>query len=267
MGVFAGKAKTFPYHVDGLAYYPDMEAVTRELTDIESKDTDSGKMALSVHGSLKERADPYSLYHKVPASFNDPISVYFVLDVIVNSQRGIYLRPAYVTAFLREHIGQFYWSTGVVGRIMAGLSTVCADVYLNEQPEGEYLVTERGPRKDGAAVAFDEEDLYHHVPFANGRDSHGRYYVLDPQGGNEGLLWLLQARKLFLQEARQSMRDDGVGRNRDNWGNENSAADYYAQHLGAPARSGIAFKNQLQGGAMPFPPRTQAANRMRFDGS
>ncbi len=227
------------------------------------KSTESGTAATQKYGALNERADQYSLYHKVPASFNDPMSVYFVLDALVNSARGTYLRPTYIVAFLRVHIGQFYWSNGVVGRIMAGLNGVCREVYLKEEGNA-YIIDSHGRQRDGSEPEIEEDEREHHLPFAQGRDSKGRYYVIDPQGGNEGLLWLLQCRKLFLREARQSMKDDDTGRFRENWGGELGPTEYYYQQIDGPARTAVAFRNQLQGDVN-FTQPTAEARKMKFD--
>ena len=80
----------------------------------------------------------------------------------------------------------------------------------------------------------------------------GKYYVVDPLGGNEGLLWLLQARRIFLDKAIHYMQDEQrgiyMGKSTE-WGEDSTSTGYYANAVTAPARNPVAYHNQLQAGA------------------
>lgn len=231
------KRKIFPHHHDGGGYNAD-EYVVEELIATETeKGGESTQYALKSHGVLSRRGNPRQMYHRSKNSFNDPLSVYFVLDAICESKRGIYLRPAYLVHYLNDNVPQIWWNNAVVGRIMAGFFHLCTENYWNDDIDNEYL------------KAHDTEQAQILQPFAMGRDSKGRFYVLDPEGGNEGLLWMLQARQTWLILAMDSIADDRDGRPGANWGKENAPTDYYMEHHPARARNAKAFRAQLGGAA------------------
>lgn len=241
--LFEGDSRrVFPHHRDGYSYTGDPFVVEATIQDVKVKGTEAGADALRDFGPLNERAVRENLFHRTPNSFNDPMAVYFVLDAICESRRGIYLRPIYLVHFLTEQVPQFYWSVGVVGRIMAGFYHQCEEMYINDDINDDYIhVDEDVEDKHDAALRL--------LPFSQGRDSRGRFYVLDPEGGDEGLLWMLQARQKFLKEAMKAQEDDGVGKYKENWGKWSAPTDYFAEFMEHRTRPAGAYRNQLQGGA------------------
>jgi len=231
------KRKVFPLHTDQYQFQTDFRAVGAVIEEIHEREAESGLEALQKYGALNERPESKTLFHKAVNSFNDPISVYFVLDALVTSERATYLRPSYLVAYLRRQVPQFKWTIGVVGRILAGFNAMAEELYLVDSDEH--------------IVADDSDAAKRLLPFAQARDSQSRFYVIDPEGGDEGLLWLMQCRKIWLDLALQSMEDDDRNQPKANWGNEYSPAEYYMNHIEEPARNAVAYRAQL-GGAQTY---------------
>jgi hypothetical protein len=249
------KRRVFPHHRDMYGYAGDPHVVAQTVAEEEESGGSSVQDALQRHGALNRRADPGRLYHRSANSFNDPMSVYYVLDAIVESKRGTYLRPSYLVNHLQTAVPHIYWSNGVVGRIMAGWFHLCEEMYINDDINGEYII-----------VPDDEEDEQEAarrlLPWAQARDSQGRFYVLDPEGGDEGLLWLLMARAEFLKLATQAMQDDEEGENGKNWGKEMAPTDYFAAVMEERVRPAHTYRAQLSPATLArvsTPPKTGIA--------
>jgi hypothetical protein len=248
------RRKIFPFHRDQQGYTGDASIVRDTIVDLSENGGEQSQEALKKHGSLNRRGDRSAMFHRTKNSFNDPLSVYFVLDAIVESARGVYLRPSYLVHYLNDHVPQIWWNNGVVGRIMAGFSHLCMQLYFDDDFSNEYLLEEH---RDEAAKK---------APFAQGRDAQGRFYVVDPEGGDEGLLWLLQARQIWLDLAIVSMQDDAAGTPGENWGKAEAPYDYFVEHLDEPVRDAKAFRAQL-GGAQTFKDRRPAPKKtLKFNG-
>jgi hypothetical protein len=238
--------RVFPHHRDEhRMYIPEPFVVEANVAELQEKGLPNDLDILTRHGDLQKRADPQMLYHRPPNSFNDPMSVYFVLDAICESRRGTYLRPWYLVDYLNRQVPQIHWTAGVVGRIMSGFFHLCEEMYINDDVVDEYLL----PKQEFDTAEERHEAQLRVLPFAQGRDSLGRFYVLDPEGGNEGLLWMLMARRIWLELAEQAMVDDGDGHHGRNWGGEQAPTDYFMAHFSERAREARPFRNQLQGGA------------------
>lgn len=242
------RRRVFPHHKDMFSYHPDPRILDETVEEEEQKQTASGVAALEAYGPLNQRAQPNTLYHRSLNSFNDPLSVYFVLDTIVNSMRGVYLRPWYVVAELQRVAPQIHWTPGVVGRIMKGFEALCFALYIEDQllEDDQYIIV---PDADGMNEEEIERQMRLRLPFAMGRDAKGRFYIVDPEGGNEGLLWLMQARKIWLKLAREDMRSEGEGDFQTNWGNVQTSVEWFMEVLTEPVRPARAYRNQLGGGA------------------
>ena len=252
--------RVFPHHRDARQYVPEPFIVEQTVTEMKDKGLPNDLDILTRHGDLQRRADPQWLFHRPPNSFNDPISVYFVLDALCESRRGTYIRPWYIVDQLNKQVPQIYWTPGVVGRIMAGFYHLCEEMYINDDIDNEYLL----PKEEFDTGEERQEAQRRVLPFAQARDALGRFYVIDPEGGNEGLVWLLMARQIWLDLAEQAMVDDGDGRHGANWGKEQAPTDYYSEHFEERAREARAFRNQLQGGATFARPAEKPGRGIRY---
>lgn len=175
------REKAFPLHYDAWGYYPDHHAARVEL---DTGLPDAVVAALPAH-PLREAKHKH-LYRKIKAAFNDPICSYALIDILLQMQRGIYIRPGYIKDLLNNRWPQYVWSNQLLGRMLGGLCTHVQKVYSE----------------------VDERE----APIARGRDSKGNYWVIDPKGGNEGLLWLVRAREVFLTLSEDIMAREAVMR-------------------------------------------------------
>ena len=175
------REKAFPLHYDAWGYSPDHHAARLEL---EEGVPDAVLEALPPH-PLREPKHKH-LYRKIKAGFNDPICHYALIDLLLQMQRGIYIRPGYLKDLLNNRWPQYVWSNQLLGRMLGGLSRHIAKVYTE--------VSER------------------ETPIARGRDGKGNYWVIDPKGGNEGLFWLIRAREVYLKLAEDIMAREAVMR-------------------------------------------------------
>lgn len=240
--VFPKKAKNFPLHTDGYAYVPDRSAPQECVDEIFDKGTEISADLKEDWPDLLHPPVHKTWFHRVMASFNDPLAVYFVLDALTHSMRGIYLRPLYVCHYLQQAAPQFYWDPSLVGRIMSGLETTCWRAYVEYQAPGEYIPAEHG---DGTALTEDEMRI--EIPFAKGRDSKGKYYVLDPRGGDEGLLWLLQARERFYELSKTMLDGEKQGDWTSGRGKALTPVDWYYEVIEEPARDVPEFQRTRTG--------------------
>ena len=178
------KAKAFPLHRDTMGYFPDqpqMEAQIAQARDMESVSVPLKDVFYPEPGFRR-------YYRKHKAQFNDPFCLYYVLDLLVRQQRGTYVRPHYLLPRLMELAPMYSWNAGVVGRILSGVHAACASEYDMWSPDDAKK-----------------------VPFARGRDAKSVYYAIDPLGGNEGLMWLLNCRKAIMHRVEGSMRAEATG--------------------------------------------------------
>jgi hypothetical protein len=183
MGKFLGRPKQFVLHNDAHQYYPDIGALKTTIERVRDQDIEAVNAAFGQAWYPVPSAR--RLYRKHKAKFNDPICVYAVLEMCIQSQVGTYLRPEYLLDILSREYPLYYWDAGGVGRMMSGLYATCG---------GEYI--------DAPA---------HQLPFDKGRDARGKYYVVDPVGGDEGRLWLLRCRNIVLEKATALMARQLVG--------------------------------------------------------
>ena len=180
--LWKGRPKAFPLHYDAWQFYPDHHAVELELDTIEEQGIASVTEAL---GKTPMRKPAYGhLYRKMKAQANDAICMFAFLDMLLQMQRGIYMRPSYIKDLLNQRWPQYVWSNSLIGRLAAGLARHVGAMY-----------PECGERE---------------TPLARGRDGKGNYLVIDPKGGNEGLFWLVKARDIFLRESEALMNREAV---------------------------------------------------------
>ncbi len=229
--------KTYPIHKDAHQYIWDADAPLLEYQDALSKDIESINAAFENVSTVNPRTP--TLYRKQHPNFNDPMTLYYLLTALLETKRGIYIRPSYLVGRLDVIAPQWLWDTAIVGRMVAGLWEACIENYLDEEDDKgmPYVMPNHGndtPR--------DEKDRLRDLPFAMGRDVRGKYYVIDPQNGNEGILWLLQfrltARKLSLQ-AMQREVDGVLGYNQ---GKAVVPSAIYLEWSPDPIRSGQAYQ-------------------------
>ena len=202
------KAKAYPLHQDVGQYYSDPAAI-REQIDI-AQDIDSVKERFD--GAFFPRPDLKRYYRRHKFQMNDPIGLYFVVDMLCQQQRGTYIRPQYLSTALTPQQPLYYWDNRALGRALSGLWSACLEEY--RQPNG---------------AALDPKWL----PLARGRDARGVYYCLDPKGGNEGVLWLLRCRKVLMRHAKTVMNAEASGNFDFTLGNK--AEIGYNQNLAQPS--------------------------------
>jgi len=158
--------KTFPLHYDTRMFSPDPHGLAQAIEELKAIPT-----VLDIIGERPWQEWPVRrLYRKHKAAFNDPICLLAVLETMLNAQRGTYIRPEYLLVPLGAEWMLYHWDNRVLGRMLSGIFIACKEDYGNN---------------------FDDTTS----PIGKGRDSRGTYYVVDPKGGNEGIAWLLQARK------------------------------------------------------------------------
>lgn len=201
MAKFQPQRAAYPIQKDMYRVIPDWKV----LPGVYQQMVDDDNLPANAEG-LKVELPKGRLYHKTPASFNDPISVVYVLDALLKVPRGHYVRPSYLVPILTDDHPQMYWSANVVGRILAGIHVVCDEEY---GMDGYTLRKVRKNAEDGSEHREVNDEKW--LPFANGRDSKGKYYVIDPQGGNEGLLWLARMRENAYKAARALMVAEAAG--------------------------------------------------------
>ena len=197
--------KTFPSHGDAFSYQPDPEAgkVSFNLVAEQGNPT----FVENMQGVQPFRKVP-NFFRRSKPNFNDPMAVWFVLDALVKSAAHTYIRSQYLAPFLQNTSPQFSWNTDNTGRILAGLWETHRETYLDEEDEGGMLYI---PDRTGDGEPIPEEKRLHMLPFALGRDGRGKYYVIDPQNGHEGRLWLLKFQYIMGREAEKAMRAEAGG--------------------------------------------------------
>ena len=175
MAKFTPQRARFPLHTDNFQFSPDVRVQPGVIEQARSE----GRLPAEMEHHNIALAPKNGLYRKSHASYNDPIAVLYVVDAILKTPRGHYIRPRYLIPYLRQQHMQYFWSETSVGRIVAGIyGAIVFDVYE------EHILNENMSSQADTEKA----------PFASGRDSKGRYYVVDPLGGNEGILYLTALR-------------------------------------------------------------------------
>jgi hypothetical protein len=181
--LFQKRPKMFKQHADNYQYYADRQAMENEIEEIRSKEI--GVVNEAFGSSFYPEPKYARVYRMKQAQFNDVVCLYALLDILCVSKRGIYIRPEYLEGILSRQYPQYHWPVGTIGRMMAGLRATCQVEY--------------------------EEAEDHRLPFDKGRDAKGKYYVIDPMGGDEGLLWLLRCRKVILGKVQDVMAQEAAG--------------------------------------------------------
>ena len=217
MAKFQPQRAAFPLHQDNFQYSPDVRVQPGVLRNLK----DEGRYPEDeMEGYNVAPPQDNGLYRKKQATFNDPIAIFYVLSAILKTPRGHYIRPRYLIPYLRDNHRQYYWSEVSIGRIVAGIHGTCKEMYE------EHIEMDTGT---------DEK----FIPFASGRDSKGRYYVVDPKGGTEGILWLTafmsnahkRSRLLMAAEAAGDFEAEGIlGHSVVGW-------DYMLEFAPSPIRS------------------------------
>lgn len=227
MAEFKPQRARFPIHTDNLQYVPDMKVLPGELQRLrdESRFPEEEMRGYNAIINANNR-----LYRKSAVNFNDPIAVFYVLDALLKVQRGHYIRPRYMVPYLRESHKQYYWTEAAVGRIVAGVWESCRQLY-----DEEYC-------------SFDGEYDESYLPFARGRDSKGRYYVVDPKNGTEGILWLTAFRSNAYKRAQMLMSAELAGEGDEALTHAVVGYDALMEYAPDPIRTPMAYHAQLEPG-------------------
>ena len=228
MALFKPQRARYPIHEDNFVFSPDVKVQPGVITRLKEEERFPEEQMAGYQLAV---AHQNTLYRKKPATFNDPIAIFYVLDAILRTPRGHYVRPRQLIPYLREQHKQYYWSETSVGRIVAGIHGACKEVY-----DGDWTV-------DANREEFDDSL----VPFASGRDSKGRYYVIDPKGGTEGILWLTALRSNAYKKARLLMTAESSGdfEAEGILGHSVIGWDYILEWAPDPIRSATAYQAQL----------------------
>lgn len=227
--LFQKRVKRFAQHSDSFQFYGDAAERDNQINTI--RDMDIGVVNEVFRAGWKPVPTQRRLFRIQKAQFNDPLCLYAILEQLVISRPGIYVRAEYLDQPLTHTYPQYFWPVGTIGRMMAGLSSTCQVEY---EPVAQYQ-----------------------VPFDHGRDARGTYYVIDPMGGDEGFLWLLRCRNIMLEKVQEhishEMRGDfewgGVG-----W--TQPSVLYYDWFADTRIRDADAYKSQWRFAPPPGRPRT-----------
>lgn len=200
--------KAYPLHHDLGQYFADVEAIKAEV----EKGQDMESVLAGMDSAFYPKPAMKRYYRRHKFQFNDPIGLLYVVDMLIWQQRGTYIRPHYISSVLAPQQPLYFWENRALGRALSGLATACWEEY----------------RQEGGA-ALDERE----VPFSRGRDAKGAYYAMDPKGGNEGLFWLMNVRKVLLGLAGKVMHAEQSGNFEFTLGNKADVG--YSQNLAQPA--------------------------------
>src|SRR5574343_531971 len=153
---FSKREKMYKQHADSYQYYGDVAGRERLLDSIKEMKIEAVDEAFTpVGASWKVKTRTVRPYRLLKAQFNDPVCVFGVLELLLESQEGIYIRPEYLDVLLSRQYPLYYWPVSTIGRILSGLWQACATEYNSDYP-----------------APFAENEL----PFAKGRDAKGKYY-------------------------------------------------------------------------------------------
>lgn len=177
--------KAYGLHADAHAFYPDPGAVPRVLEQAMTISSVAANMPTKFRNLPVKHP-----YRKHPSQYNDPLCVYAIIDLMVRAQRGIYLRASYLIPELTREWPLYFWRAISIGRTMSGIQYACQVAYAGE-------------------TAGDRPKYV--TPIERGRDAKGPYYVIDPAGGNEGLLWLLKSRDVLVEWIENMMLREAAG--------------------------------------------------------
>jgi hypothetical protein len=202
------RQKSFPMHRDGHALVIDNSGIDTITRRAVSEGVESIQRTFENENPFKRFPN---FFRKMSPNFNDPMVLYYLLDALYITQPGSYIRVPYVTQYLNDARPMYAWTVDLVGRMMAGLWETAIENYLDEvDGDGmEYI-----PSKNGDGEEIPEAKRLKHLPFALGRDSSGKYYVIDPDGTIEGRLWLLRFRMIagdLAYRARVDEQDGHIG--------------------------------------------------------
>lgn len=215
-----GRPKRYRYHQDrGGALRHDMKERLRAWLDAEASP--------QVQADFAERSGltgPMPYYPLVPITFNDPRVCEIVVDYCLMTDVQTYVRAIHACNHLKGAYPQWYWDVSVMGRVLAGIRSACEEDYRNANSWVE-----------------DPGD----IPFAMGRDGMGRFYVIDPLGGNEGRLWLWALRGVLHKLAAQQQFADLMGEFKAHHAHDVNAG-WLSEVSPGPIRTKDAYEGQLR---------------------
>lgn len=227
-GIYANSRenKMYPLHQDTHGWYPDRGKMLQTLKDVQEQDLAEVEAAFPNHRFIGELKVPRP-YRRHKALWHDPVVLYAVVQALIDTQRGIYIRPGYLINFLNENWPLYYWSAAAIGRIISGLNSACESEY---NPMGH-------------------KEKMTRLPLSKGRDSKGNYYVIDPVGGNEGLLWLSKVRNILVDKIHEVMGLEAQGIFDDSPLMNTSPNQHYPEILeGSSVRSPANYESQMRPG-------------------
>ena len=239
------RMKAYPSHRDPFAFTMGNGLYKDQFDSLMADGPESFKRSF-------EEKKPFikvpRFYRKMKPNFNDPMTLYYILDILVDSAPNTYIRPTYLVPYLNERAPMFYWTVDLVGRMMAGLWECSIQTYLDEEDEGGMLYI---ADKTGDGEDIPQARRMRQLPFALGRDGRGKYYVVDPNNGVEGRFWLIEFRRRIIRlcyEAMQAERDGDLGKHK---ATNNTPLDFYIGLSPDPILSAQAFRANQAPTSMP----------------
>lgn len=235
MTLFGDGRKSFLLHRDSHGFFQDTDTVYAEYQHA------LGTASEELEAKLKEinySPKQVAFFRRVRPNFNDPMTLYYVLSAMVEQRRGTYIRPTYLVSHLNKVAKMYLWDTGLVGRMLAGIWEACRQNYMEtDDRDMEYI-----PSRTGDGEVIPDDKRLKSLPVALGRDAQGKYYVVDPKGGNEGFLWLLAFRDIAHKLAYKALIAEYQGELEAEMGKFNIPYQYYVGISPDPIRSAQAFR-------------------------
>lgn len=185
------QAKDFNLHADHWRWAPDPKGALDAWQGVQQQDLGEVIARFGDGQNMRPALKVRRAYRRRKPVFTDVVAILAVVEALVDTQRGIYIRAPYLVQHLNETSPLYFWTSSSIGRILSGLEAACGEYYRDLSHKD--ILTQK------------------QIPFAKGRDSKGQYYVTDPMGGNEGLLWLLSVRLYLVEQVNELMMNESVG--------------------------------------------------------
>ena len=238
-------SKAYPSHRDGFSFAVEPDCAPRVWNQWMENANPSFKTSFSDINPFQKWP---RFYRKLQPNFNDPMVLFYMLDALVQSREYTYIRPSELVSYLNNVAPMYFWTTDLVGRIISGIYEASVETFLDEDDERGMAYV---PSMSGDKVPLTDEQRKRLLPFAKGRDGRGKYYIIDPQNGGAGRLWLLKFRHIAAQHAFKAMQMEADGDLGANQGKAQSPGVYYTSMSPDPISSAQSHFASLRPGVKP----------------